>query len=139
MTRSRSVLRKNCTHCGNVFLTHEIEMEFCNGNCEHRHGYNEYFGFEGRKQVLEYCTSCGEEVRTPQGNRGKNRFCNQQCRKVYDMRQRIVDSNCKQKKPNLGNPNKISYENLDKISEKKRVFDDKHAYWYTIRGGSYGG
>jgi len=136
-----TVLRKNCTHCGKVFLTYNEEMEFCKTTCQHRHKYNDHFGFKQPKQVSVPCVFCGEDVRIPNGggSTGKNRFCNSQCRKGHEKRVRSAESNLKTKKPNRGNPNKMPYEVLEKIEERKRVFDDKHAYWYTRRGGSYGG
>lgn len=135
-----AVLRKNCTHCGKVFLTHQDDMEFCNSTCKHRHKYNDHFGFKQPKQVDVACAFCGDAVRIPNGgNEKRQRFCNNQCYRGYQKRQRDAESNVKEKKPNPGNPNKLPFEVIEKIEERRRVFDDKHAYWYTRRGGSYGG
>lgn len=133
------VLRKNCTHCGKVFLTHDEEMEFCNSTCKHRQKYNEHFGLRQPKRISVSCTFCGEEIRTVPRRQGKeeNRFCNSQCRRGYDKRQRDAESNSKEKKSRTDHIKKIPYEVLEKMEEKKRVFDDRHAYWYTRRGGSY--
>lgn len=133
-----TVLKKICPHCGKSFLTREEDMVYCNTLCEARKKYNEHFGFKEHKKISATCAFCGDEVRSTRSGvkKNANKFCTAQCRKGYAKRQRDIESNSKDKKPHVQG-NKLPLEVLNKIEEKKRVFDDKHAYWYTRRGGSY--
>ena len=134
---ARQPNRLNCRRCNKTFFSFE-EMVFCNTDCESKWKYEEHFSKEHPKfEKRSTCQHCGEAVSS--GTRGRGRiFCNHQCATLFrnseGREQRIRESATKEKKKPKGIPIPV----LNRIAEKNRVFDDKHAYWYTRRGGSYG-
>lgn len=134
----RDLFKRNCEHCGKNFLTYEKDKVFCKSTCEGRHHYNEMLGKDQPKKTLNYCAHCGDEVHSPQGVSKGNRFCNSICRKEFGKKELILVANARPMKKR-GAKRALPYEVLNKIAEKERVFDEKHAFWYIRRGGSYGG
>lgn len=133
-----SLLKQSCHHCGKSFFTYEQNMEFCNQSCEGKFKYNEAMGNEQPERVSISCSYCGEEViRTTSSVGRKNTgkvYCNFQCRKNYTNEKRRADR--EQKEPSEKPKNRISYEELNRRAEIRRVMDEKHAYWYIRRGSS---
>lgn len=119
----RQTYKKNCKRCHKSFLTVDGELEFCNSDCGDR------FAYTGKPLVIhsgncKTCKHCGDAS-------GRSSFCNTVCRKRFEADERSRSSNLIDKKTVI--PGGMSYEALNKMEERKRVFDNKHAERY-IRG-----
>lgn len=115
------VTKKNCKKCNTVFLTRDKDLEYCNSDCQHRQAYEEHFNvkkFSSRK--TQPCWNCGDE--------STSKFCNNHCLLAYDKKQTLKNN----KKVFLADKRKncklLPYDVLNKIEEKKRVFDD--SWWH---------
>ena len=128
----RKILKKFCERCGRTFLTYEENLIYCNTDCEGKHKYEKQRSIKSPSKTPYSCAFCGDEIR--KGRKNSNCFCNHHCRKGYKKRLRDAQPK-KESKKSPAKP--LSHDTLNKIHEKRRVYDDKHAYWYVRRGGSY--
>lgn len=129
------VFKKYCKRCEKSFLTHEQDKDFCNFDCENKFKYYAHFShLKDRKKASKVvsCANCGDEIFYSGSFAPK--FCNDQCIKSYEKKERIKESN---KRPtyirSVKNKNAKSYEELNWIAEKKRVFDDSLSHYRIIK------
>lgn len=126
------IKKKACKACKKYFLTYLEDMEFCNSSCEDSTAYKEeHYGKKINHEPIGNYKQCACPIY-------KDRFCGVKCRQTYwnlkNKEKDIKESNSKEKKKGNRTPLHI----LNQMAEKRRVFDDKHSYWYTRRGASYG-
>ena len=121
-----SLLNKYCKRCEKSFFTYDDSMVFCNHTCEVRYKYYEKFPNQDKSKIKEgNCHYCKEQII----RRGVThlKFCNEHCKKKF--------VNQENRKRSLGNPKtaskrkKVSYEELNRRAEHKRVFED-HSWLY---------
>lgn len=116
-------VKKQCERCNKPFLTKELDKKYCTDVCEKKH---QYFLITGRKdkikQCYRNCKQCGEI--SPHNSH----FCNENCRRLFKKNKRISKNKelfVEDKKKNI---KKLPYDVLNKIEEKKRIFDD--SWWH---------
>jgi hypothetical protein len=119
---SISVLKKNCKRCNKSFLTREEDMIYCNTDCEMKNKYYAHLNKKDPiKKVQNLCAYCGD-ICTYQG-----KFCNKFCSKNFEIEKKTQRSKedflNEKKKPT----HRLPYEVLNKMEEKKRVFED--SWW----------
>lgn len=111
------VLKKHCKRCEKTYLTYEFDKDFCTDVCKHKHAYAEHFNI---KDELTYsignCLYCGEESR--------KKYCNLHCEKAHQKEKRVENSITRIKNNDKPRKNGLSYEELNRRAEWKRVFDD---------------
>lgn len=116
------VLRKCCVRCGKGFLTHSEELIYCNTTCEGLHKYEMNRKIK-KKYNKHFCLSCGG------GLNGVRKFCDRVCKNAYNKAEteqdRIIEANKKEAKPSKKR-GCLSYEELNRRSEYKRLYDDFH-------------
>ncbi len=124
-------LKKNCKKCGKAFFTYELDKIYCTSTCEAQFKYNEHFGYQDKHKLNETnCDQCGDLLSV----RGsvKMRFCNEFCKKQFDKEARAKKSMEKKlqetEKPKHKGK-RLPYDVLNKMAEKKRVFED-HGWLY---------
>lgn len=132
---SPQTLKKNCKKCGKAFFTYEVDKIYCTSDCEAKFKYNEHFGYEDHHKLNETnCEQCGDLLSVR--GRIKMRFCNDMCKKQHAKEERAKIS-FKKSLEESGKPKKhgrrLPYEVLNKIAEKRRVFDDHEWMYRTNR------
>ena len=131
----RPILKKQCTYCKKAFFTKTPEMEFCNTDHEAKHKYDIALNITQDQTIRGWCSVCGDDLYYRTGpKQAKQRFCSDHCKNVFYKDQRVKKSNSRTAKTN---PKTKSHEELNKMAERRRVWDSKHAEWYVRRGFSY--
>lgn len=120
---SKKVLLKICKRCSVNFNTYEPTLLYCNDNCRKKHIYEIHRGIE-KKIESAPCVNCGRLI-----NKNNHKFyCNKECRKNVtkaEMREEYNLNNFY--KPRKRIPKSaISYQELIKRSEYKRLYDNFH-------------
>lgn len=114
------ILRKKCCEwCNKSFMTYEENKIFCTDTCIAKKKYSELFYLKKPIQRSHPCRECGDEIL-----KNGTEFCNHKCRQKYKYKNLPK----KQKDPSKKNNRKaISYDELNRREEYKRVFDDEWA------------
>jgi hypothetical protein len=115
--------KKFCQRCGKGFLTYEDEMEFCNHDCWAKH---EYYKRYPEKDICVTrqgkCLACGCSL-VIKGHRSLM-FCTDQCKRNHIKNEYTKKSIEKAKSTEKTKRRKVSYEELNRREEYKRVFED---------------
>lgn len=124
-------LKKNCKKCGKAFFTYDVDKIYCTSDCEVKFKYNEHFGYEHKNKINETnCEQCGDLLGTRRGV--KTRFCNEFCKRLNGKEERAkksLENSLKDSDKPKKKVKRLPYEVLNKIAEKKRVFED-HSWLY---------
>jgi hypothetical protein len=128
-----SLLNKYCKRCEKSFFTYDDTMIFCNHTCEGRYKYFERYPKQDKSKIKEgNCYYCKEPIK----RRGVAhlKFCNEHCKKKFinqENRKRSLSNPKTALEGSLGNPKrkKVSYDELNRREEHKRVFED-HSWLY---------
>jgi len=127
------LLKTNCKFCLRPFFTYEAEKIFCNHKCELKIKRDEFREKKGLK-IIEtkvhesHCLYCNELIIIADAQGRPRKWCGEICRKLDGKKARAEISNKTDKKK----VNLLPYDVLNKIAEKKRVFDDcKYRYQYN--------
>ena len=111
-------LKKNCEYCSKAFFTYNPEMKFCNTDHEDKHEFNKKYYKNQKYYLNQYpCKQCGELSSAED-------FCNEHCKRNYRKDQttkRSKETFLKEKQ----NGKRLSYDVLNKMEEKKRVFEER--------------
>lgn len=117
---ARQLHKKYCQRCNRSYLTYEENLLFCNSDCEHKYTYEKIRGFDPnltKKQNI--CACCGDECTA--------KFCNTLCRNTFLRKKTTKNSQETFKADKKKNCHKLPYDVLNKIAEKKRIFED--SWW----------
>lgn len=117
----RKQIKKTCNWCHKNFLTYDQEMDFCNTEHKGKYEYAKKYYIKQPNEKENYCLECGEK--------SPLKWCTEQCKRSYVNKERRQET-CKNNKETFLNKNKrrlIPYSVLNKIEEKKRVFED--SWW----------
>lgn len=122
--------RKNCVHCLRSFLTYEKDKKFCSQDCLVKRAYKVHFGIAKEYQE-KFCKWCGVQI----ASTNSKAFCDKVCKNKFQVHKRLSknmnDMEWKEKKKGR----KVSYEELNRREEYKRLYDDFHIN-RIIRGKS---
>jgi len=114
--------KKSCPRCGKGFLTHDNTMEFCNQNCSAKHEYYKMYPHKDASPTREgKCTCCGAHLNIK--GRGFLMFCNEHCKRSYTNAENRKKTTAKSS--NKPRKKGLSYEELNRRAEYKRVFEDE--------------
>ncbi len=114
------ILRKNCLRCVKNFLTYEEDKVYCNSDCESKAVYEKHFGCV-KTFKDSVCECCGLRVK------GSTKYCSKDCdnsirrQKLAEKRELINKEENILGKSNL---KKVSYTELNRRLEYKRLYDD---------------
>lgn len=119
----RPVIKKCCPKCDRVFFTKDTEMTFCSTTCEVKKKYNDQIGKITSHPHLKHCMVCGEL--------NSRKVCSKKCESVL-RREKTLKNNKElflKSGEKYKNRKLLPYEVLNKIAEKRRVFDDDWCHY----------
>ncbi len=118
-----------CKHCNKARQTYDASMQFCTSECQTKFKYYEAMcpisaTVRGQKarlknHILKACACCGQET-------SRRKFCSDSCHILHRAKLKRDATTARSKEKFLEDKKRkgVSFEELNRQAEWRRVFDD---------------